>query len=267
MLQKVHAAGIDMQVQIKGEGSPLLMVHGFPLDHTMWQAQIDLLANHAMCIAPDLRGFGQSGTVEGVLTMERLADDLANLLDALRITDAVTFCGLSMGGYVGWQFLRRHPSRVRRLILCDTRAAADSPEVAAGRHKTAELVTTTGSRALVTTMIPKLFSEATRNQRPELVDQVRQTIQATNPQSAAAALRGMAERRDFQKDLPQVGMPTLVICGTEDTITPMSEMQAMAAAIPNSRFVEIPDAGHMAPLENPQPVYAAIKYFLETGGE
>lgn len=266
MLHMIQAAGIDMQVEVCGEGNPLLLVHGFPLDHTMWQEQLALLQNHARCIAPDLRGFGKSGVTEGVLKMERLADDLASLLDAMKIHEPVTFCGLSMGGYIAWQFLRRHSRRVRRLILCDTRAAADSAEVAAGRHATAELVLTTGVRSLVTTMTPKLFSESTRKNQPELVDRMQKSILATAPTSAAAALRGMAERQDFTHDLPRLSVPTLLIVGAEDAITPAAEMKEMAAVIPDSRLVEIPDAGHMAPAENPQPVYAAIKYFLETSG-
>src|SRR4051812_47482628 len=123
---------LDLNVVQRGNGTPLLLAHGYPLDHTMWRGQLDGLADGCRVIAPDLRGFGASGVTPGVVTMEQLADDMARLLEALQIKDPIVFCGLSMGGYVAWQFALRHRPRLARLILCDTRAMADPPEAAAG---------------------------------------------------------------------------------------------------------------------------------------
>jgi len=136
---------IGMNVVERGSGVPLLLVHGYPLDHSMWQGQIEGLGDACRVIAPDLRGFGASGVTPGTVTMGQMADDMAALLDALKIHEPIVFCGLSMGGYVAWQFALRHRQRLTKLILCDTRAAADSPEAAAGRLKTADKVLDEGA--------------------------------------------------------------------------------------------------------------------------
>src|SRR5689334_18519351 len=132
-MPSISFGSASLHVVDQGRGQPLLLVHGFPLDHTMWRGQIDALSKTHRVLAPDLRGFGKSSPVGGddaVLTMAQLADDLATMLTALQITEPVTFCGLSMGGYVAWQFAARHTGLLRRLILCDTKAAADTKEAA-----------------------------------------------------------------------------------------------------------------------------------------
>src|SRR5215831_8390353 len=137
-MQHVQVGDIQLGVTTHGHrGHPLLLVHGFPLDHSIWQRQIDFFVDHCRVIAPDLRGFGSSDATSGVVTMEQMADDLHALLDALNVTDKVIFCGLSMGGYIGWQFWRKYRERVLAIIMCDTRAIADTPEVADSRRKLA----------------------------------------------------------------------------------------------------------------------------------
>src|SRR5262245_18723810 len=137
-MQHFQIGAVRLAVATAGhEGHPLLLVHGFPLDHTIWQPQIDYFANHCRVIAPDLRGFGDSDVTSDVVTMEQMADDLHSLLDALEVREPVIFCGLSMGGYIGWQFWRKYRRRVRAMILCDTRAVADTAEAAEGRRKLA----------------------------------------------------------------------------------------------------------------------------------
>jgi pimeloyl-ACP methyl ester carboxylesterase len=250
----------------RGAGAPVLLVHGFPLDHTMWAAQIEALAATARVIAPDLRGFGQTplGSIDlsrGV-TMERYADDLIELLDVLAIREPVVLCGFSMGGYVAWQFLRKYPARVRALVQCDTRAAADSDEGRAGRIKMAEKVAEWGSARVAEMMGPKLFAAATFQKLPEVVRAVRSVVERTSPAGIAAAQRGMAARPDMTSLLPTIKVPTLVIVGEQDAISPPAEMKAIAAAIPGAEFVVIPDAGHMTTMENPAAVNKALVRFV-----
>jgi pimeloyl-ACP methyl ester carboxylesterase len=261
-MKTVRCGDVDLAVLDEGKGDPLLLVHGFPLDHTMWARQIAEFTSTHRVIAPDLRGFGRSGVMSGTATMEQMADDLAALLDGLAVPGTVTLCGLSMGGYVAWQFWKRHAARLGRLVLCDTRAVADTPDAAAGRLKTAEKVTTEGSRVVAGAMLPKLFAAGTAAKQPELVAAVERTMRAASPAGIAAALRGMAARPDVTAWLPQIDVPALVAVGEEDQISPPDEMRAIAAALPAARFVLIADAGHMAPLENPTAFNAALREFL-----
>lgn len=260
----VQAADIRLNVVERGQGAPLVLVHGYPLDHSMWQGQLDGLADVARVIAPDLRGFGASDVTTGTVTMQQLADDMAALLDSRKITEPIVLCGLSMGGYVAWQFALRHRSRLARLILCDTKAAGDTPEAAAGRLKTAERVLAEGAAVAADALIPKLFAPATFVQQPQIVEATRQVILRTKPHGIAAALRGMAERPDVTARLPQIDVPALVICGQHDGISPPAEMRQFTAQLPKARFVEIENAGHMAPLEQPAAVNAAIREFLKS---
>jgi 3-oxoadipate enol-lactonase len=274
-----------------GAGVPVLLVHGFPLDHTMWMGQIggltgqagDLLVGESFMpprapnklsappirlIAPDLRGFGRSRPekADETVTMDEFADDLASLLDGLSVREPVVFCGLSMGGYIAFQFWRKYAARLRGLILCDTRAAADTPDGAAGRRDMADRVLREGPAPLVDTMLPKLLAEATQRQRPTVVDGLRSVMMANDPHGIAAAARGMAERPDMTGTLGQIGCPTLVLVGQNDAISTPTEMRGLAQAIPGAKFVEIPAAGHLSPLENPAAVNAAIGAFLRQLG-
>lgn len=264
MIQQINIPGATLSVLDVGQGTPILFVHGFPLDHTMWREQVADLSRDHRCLVPDLRGFGQSTVTEGCVTMEQFADDLAELLDALAITEPVVLCGLSMGGYIAWQFARRHATRLKGLILSDTRAVPDSPEAAANRLKLAEDVVRVGSELVANAMLPKLLSDRESNRRTELKDDLRRVILGTDPRGLAAASRGMAERADARPWLPEIDCPTLVIVGEQDVISPPAEMSEIAAALSRATFRVIPDAGHLAPLENPQPVNDAIRSFLST---
>jgi 3-oxoadipate enol-lactonase len=272
--------GVRLATVDRGSGLPVLLVHGFPLDHTMWDAQVEVLSGRFRVIAPDLRGFGQSGLAVGqppsavlespqpgaavpqATTMDQFADDLAALVDALGITERVVLCGLSMGGYIAFALCRKYAARLRGLILCDTRAAADTPEAAAGRRETAEWVLREGLAPLADTMLPKLLAPATLAERPETVAALRKVILASDPRGIAAALRGMAERADSTPLLAQIAFPTLVLVGQEDSLSPVDQMQALARQIPNAQFVTIPNAGHLPPLEQPAETTAAIEGFL-----
>ncbi len=260
--------GRDINIRIEGTGEPLLFVHGFPLDRTMWKYQIACFSKTNQVIAPDLPGFGASSGGDdcggAVVTMEEFATDLSSLLDDLSIHEQVHFCGLSMGGYIAWQFFRQHRSQLKSLILCDTKASADSEEAKQARVTTAAKVLEEGSEFLAVAMAEKLFSSKTIDEQPALVEEVQETIRSTSPKSIASALRGMAARPDMTGKLKDIDVPTLVIVGEDDTLTPPEEMQSIAEAIPNSCFVQVPEAGHMSPLERPDEVNRAIRDFLSS---
>jgi 3-oxoadipate enol-lactonase len=261
-MQTAIVNNVSLAYRDTGQGNSLLMVHGFPLDHSMWSEQIGVLSRRYRVIVPDLRGFGQSGVREGIVTMEQFADDLAALLDHLQIREPVVLCGLSMGGYIAFAFWRKYAARLRALILCDTRAAADTPAASAGRNATAERVLREGSSFLAETMAPKLFSSQTLASRPHVADAVKRVILGTDPRGIAGAARGMARRPDSTPDLPRIACPTLVLVGKDDVLSPPAEMRSLAREIPNARFAVIPDAAHLAPLEQPTEVNQTIEEFL-----
>jgi len=260
--RKIATPGGEFFLIDRGQGQPVLFVHGFPLDHSMWNAQLDALSPDYRVLAPDLRGFGRSDVTPGTVSMATMADDLAAMLDALQITEPVVLCGLSMGGYVAFQFWRKHAARLRALVLCDTRAVADTPEAAAGRLATAERAVSEGSAVVGEAMLPKLFAADTFKNNPTLIDQMRQVMATSPPQGVAAALRGMAERPNVQADLPQIALPTLVIVGEHDAISSPDEMRAIADGIPKAEFQIIAGAGHMSPCEAPIEFNGALEDFL-----
>ncbi len=261
-MKSVRVRDLDMAVVDEGSGLPLLLVHGFPLDHSMWRYQIGYFAEHCRVIAPDLRGFGRTMVTAGKTTMEQMADDLAVLLAELGIREPILFCGLSMGGYVGWQFARKYADRLRALIACDTRVIPDSPEQAANRRQMAERVLSEGASVVADAMLPKLFSDETRKQRPELVETTRQVILKNPPEGIAGALYGLAERPDMAEFVRHLELLTLVIVGEHDAISSAAEMQEIAESMPNASWVMVPKAGHMSPLENPEVFNEALREFI-----
>jgi pimeloyl-ACP methyl ester carboxylesterase len=248
-----------------GPGPVVVLLHGFPLDRTMWEYQRETLGSLYRVIAPDLRGHGRTAAPEGIYPVEDMADDVVELLDALKIAEPVVVGGMSMGGYVAMAMAAKHPKRLRALMLINTRAGADTPETARIREELARQVEATGSvEPVVATMIGKLFSPATPRRRPELIERARQQMAATSPRAVAGTLRGLATRPDRTADLARISVPTLVLVGADDQTIPPAESEKIAAALPNATLVTIPDAGHMAPLENPAAVNETILRFLGT---
>jgi pimeloyl-ACP methyl ester carboxylesterase len=248
-----------------GPGPAVVLLHGFPLSRAMWAEQLAGLGTTYRIIAPDLRGHGESPAPEGVYTMDDMADDVIELLGTLHITEPIVLGGLSMGGYVALSLVVRYPDRVRALMLMDTRAGADTPEAAQGREATARTVLDLDKPTpVVEAMLPKLFSKLTLETRPERVEPLRDVMEQMTPRGIAGALRGMAKRPDRRADLPGISVPTLVLVGEEDVITPPAEARALADAIPNARLEVIPQSGHMAPYENPAVANAAILRFLKS---
>jgi len=256
---------MDLAFADEGPGPVVILLHGFPLSKAMWDEQLKGLGNVYRVIAPDLRGFGESPVPEGTYTMDAMADDVVELLETLEIAGPVVVGGLSMGGYVALSLAARYPTRVKGLILMDTRAGADTPEAAQGREATAKsVIAANSSTPVVEAMLPKLFSKLTLETRPERVEPMLSVMQGTAPQGIVGALRGMAIRPDRRADLPKIAVPTLVMVGEDDILTPPAEAQAMAQAIPNARLEVIPKAGHVAPYENHAAANAAILRFLKS---
>jgi pimeloyl-ACP methyl ester carboxylesterase len=251
---------IEVGFDDMGTGLPVLLVHGFPLHRGMWQPQIAALLGQCRCIVPDLRGFGETQPV-GHGTMESYADDLVHLLDHLHVDRAVV-CGLSMGGYITLAMWRRHRDRIRGLVLADTKAGADGDEARARRRQMIDVARTKGSAAVAEMQLPGMLGKTTREKQPALDDQVRALMSAAPPASIVAALEGMMARPDSADLLPTIDVPTLVIVGDEDALTPVKESRAMHEAIPGSRLEIIEGAGHMSNLERPAAFNTILSGFV-----
>ena len=254
--------GLEMAYDEAGSGTPLLLVHGWPHDRTLWAGQLGGLPTYARVIAPDLRGFGGS-TVGGPYSIDQHADDLAALLKSLGIA-SVVLCGLSMGGYIAFSMLRRHRALIRGLVLADTRATADTDEIRANRMRMISVIESEGMEVLATRQIQSSLAPSTLERRPQLVESVRRMIAATPPEGAIAALRAMAERPDSTSLLGTIDKPTLVVGGADDTITPPDVIRGLAAAIPGSRVEILEQGGHLCPLERPAAFNHVVSEFLST---
>ena len=261
-MKRLSVRGVDLHVLVRGSGMPLVLVHGFPLDHSMWGAQIERFASQTQVIAPDLRGFGLSGVTTGTVTMEQMADDLVAILDGLGVTEPVVLAGLSMGGYVAFQFARKYPERLRALVLCNTRSAADTPQARESRLKLVEQVLAVGPAPVADAMLPRFFAAESFQRVPGAVEFVRERILLTPAEGIAAALRGLAQRPDVTELLAQIQVPTLVIAGSDDAIVPESEMREMAAKIAGSELIVLPGVGHLSALEAPVEFNSVLARFL-----
>lgn len=265
-MQTVTVNNLTLAYEDRGAGQPVVLVHGYPLDHRMWAPQVEALSPHCRVIAPDLRGFGESTLAQGDadrgVSMAQYAGDLAILLDAIGVTEPIILCGFSMGGYIMWQFLRQFPERVKAFAPCDTRAIADTAEVRASRLKSATEVDEKGVEPIIEAMLPKLLSEQTRQSRPDVVADLTAIMRSCRPATIAAALRGMAVRPDVTAELPKFTQPALVIVGADDAISSADEMRGIAEKLPNAKFVEISNSGHMTTLENPAGFNAALVEFV-----
>ena len=243
-----------------GSGVPVVFLHGFPLNRTMWSPQMGALVDRSRCVAPDARGFGES-TVSGPFTIDQYADDLACLMTAVGLQRAV-IAGLSMGGYVAFAFWRRHRDRVRALILADTRAAADNE---AGRRKRVDLIEmarTQGVLAVADAQIAGLVGKSTREKRPAITDAVHGMLTMAPIDGIVGALEAMMDRPDSTPMLGTIDVPTLIVVGDEDVITPVSEATAMYEAIPLSRLEVISGAGHLSSFERPAAFNHVVSEFL-----
>jgi pimeloyl-ACP methyl ester carboxylesterase len=255
----------DLHVIEAGTGRPLVLLHAFPLNASMWAPQRESVAAASWrVLCPDQRGFGGSVLPYGdEPSLDAVADDVAAMLDARKVDGRVVLGGLSMGGYVAMAFLRRHGDRVAGLILADTKATADTQAAAANRERIAADVVAAGSSGqLADELLPTLLGATSRADRPLVVGRVKALVESAPPAAVAWAQRAMAARPDSFADLRTAGVPTLIIVGAEDEIAPPAEAAAMASAIPGSTLVEIAGAGHLSAIEAPDEFNAAVAAFL-----
>ena len=253
--------GIELAYEASGAGSPLVLLHGFPFNRTLWREQVETLAERYRVITIDLRGHGETTATRDPATMEEMAEDVAALLDELGIA-RVVLGGLSMGGYVALAFYRLFPERVRALILADTRPQADADAARLTREETATRTLDEGMHTIADAMLLKLLAPSTQAERPGIVERVREMIVNTDPQGAASALRGMAVRRDQTELLREINCPTLIVVGSLDLITPPADAEIIHRGIRGSRLEVITGAGHVSNVERPAEFNHALEKFL-----
>lgn len=242
---------------------PIVLLHAFPLDGRMWREQVACLSQHTQVFTPNVRGFGGSiGCAEcPEWSVRSFAWDLLLFLDRKGL-DKVFIGGCSMGGYVAFEFWRRYPARVAGMILCDTRAEADTEEIRARRREQIERIRREGLGFLADFVEGKLVSPFTRKEKPELVRELRSWTLEAHPDSVIGVLEALASRPDSTETLPTIDVPVLLIYGEHDTVTPTECGVRMLSLLPQATMEIIPNAGHLAPLENPEPVNKAIEDYL-----
>ncbi|QTZ94905.1 alpha/beta fold hydrolase [Streptomyces auratus] len=260
----VFRTEITVGYEDEGSGEPLLLVHGHPFNRSMWRPQIAHLGQAGWrVIAPDLRGYGESTVVPGTTPLETFARDLLALLDHLGIERCV-LGGLSMGGQIVMECWRHFPERIRAVVLADTFAAAETAEGRAARHAMAERLVREGMTGYAREVLAKMVAPHHLAARPEVAAHVMEMMTSTAPEGAAAALRGRAQRPDYTAQLSQMPVPALVVVGTEDTYTPVSDAREIHDRMPDARLVLIERAAHLPNLERPDEFNAALEEFLRS---
>ncbi len=259
---KARVNDIDLAYSDDGHGPPIVFLHAFPLNRTMWKPQIAGLKDRYRVITVDLRGHGESDAPLWRYTLAGFAEDIKGLLGHLAITKAM-FVGLSMGGYILFALYRMYPALFHSLALADTRATADTPEARAARFSMAQVAYRRGASAIADLMLPKLLSPVSLEHRADLRDHVRAIIAGNQVSGIAGDLMAMEERPDSTPLLSHIRVPTLVLVGEDDLASPPDEVEGMARHIPGSTFVRIPQAGHLSNMENPDAFNAAIVSFCE----
>lgn len=253
---------IELAYDDAGSGPAVVLMHGYPFNRSLWKEQAEALSGKYRVVRPDLRGFGESDATAAPVTMDRMAHDVALLMDHLGIQQAVVG-GLSMGGYVALAFCKQFPSRVKALVLADTRAQADTEEAKQTRSQQAEKAMAEGMAGIADAMLPKLLTPDTVSKRPEVVKRVRDMMLKTKPQGAASALLGMAQRDDQSEFISTITVPTMIVVGREDAITPVADSESMHSKIAGSRLVVIDNAGHVCNVEQPEQFNYALSVFLD----
>ncbi len=249
-----------------GAGRPLVLLHAFPLFHEMWRDQIREFAPDFQVIAPDARGFGETSAFAGEPSLEVVARDVNALLDELKIADPIILCGLSMGGYTALEFARQFPARLAGLILCDTRADADSDDAKSSRDEMIEFAQHHSGEEVAEKMLPKLLGQSTRQHNLAVAARVRELARTLTGHNAANMILALKNRRDSTELLSQIAVPTLVLGGDEDELCPPDVMAQMAAQIPDARHELVRGAGHLSNLEAPESFNAALREWLDTVG-
>ena len=251
---------IEMGYDEGGAGVPVIFVHGFPHDRTLWTPQLQGLTVQARCFAVDLRGFGET-TAAAPYSVDQYADDLAGFMDVLHIERAV-IAGLSMGGYVAFAMWRRHAHRVRGLVFSNTKAGADSDEAREKRKSVMTMAREQGSGAVADSMITGMLGKTTRAKRPDIVNTVHRMISSAPVDGVVGALQAMMDRPDSNGTLSTIDVPSLVVTGDEDAIIPIEEARVLQAGIRGSSLEVITGAGHLSNLERPAAFNHVVSEFL-----
>lgn len=247
-------------LSVAGEGEPLVLLHGFPHDRTLWAPQLAAPPEGVRMVAPDLPGFGESARIDGP-SVDSWADWLAAVLDHLGL-HRVMLGGLSMGGYLCFAFWRRYPARVLALVLCDTKAGADDEAGKAKRVEMQRLARERGAGAIAERMIAGMVGKSTREERPAVVATLDAMMRRASPDAIRDALDVLRGRPDSTPTLATITVPTLIVCGEEDALTPVAESRAMHAAIAGSELGIIPRAGHASNLEDPAAFDRLLSAFV-----
>lgn len=258
---KTGGASIEYETAGPRDGLPIVLVHGFPFSRAMWQAQVAALRQDHYVVSYDVRGHGGSDPGDGQYTLELFVDDFIALLDHLKLRSVVGV-GLSMGGYILLRAIERHPDRFRGLVLCDTRSEADGNEGKIKRAQQAAAVRADGVEAFGDNFLKAAFHEATFAEKPDAVAGIRAVVRGTSPLAVAGTLIALAGRTDSTPSLFRIGVPTLIMVGRHDALTPPSASQAMKEKIPGAELHVIPDAGHLSNLENPEEFTTHLFNFL-----
>ena len=263
MVAQVTPDGVTSYDDV-GQGRVLVLLHAFPFAQAMWRRQREELASVCRVLTPDLRGFGGTRDFDGTPSLDRMADDVAALLDALRISEPVVLGGLSMGGYVAFAFVRRHAERLRGLVLADTKAEAEDAAGRANRDRMIEFAAHNPASALIEQLLPKLVSLQTPVRHPEVLIELRQMASEQSTDGMIGALQAMRDRPDSTPVLDTITVPAMVLVGKDDALTPPDAAQRMASRIAGARLVVIDGAGHMSNLEQPIAFNDALRTFLNS---
>jgi pimeloyl-ACP methyl ester carboxylesterase len=244
------------------EDKPIVFVHGFPFDHHMWDAQVNVFKDKYFCVSYDIRGLGISPHGDGQHTMEMFVDDLEKIINELRLENTI-LCGLSMGGYISLRAMERIQDKFSAVILCDTKSVADDNETRLKRAEGIKEINAKRFEQFIENFIANCFSEEFINNQKEKFQKVVNRSKKNSPVGVKGCLLAMASRTDTTKSLAEIIIPALIICGSEDKLSPPELMKSMADNIPNTEFILVGGAGHMAPIENPIVVNKAIEMFLQ----
>jgi len=261
-MPKINSGDAEIYYEVQGDGPPVILLHPFPASHELWEPAAQLLTTRYRLILPDLRAHGVSDSGEGPATMEKHAADLVRILDDADVGRAA-FAGVSIGGYILFEFWRRYRGRVASLAFIDTKAQADTEQGRASRLQSAADVLEKGVEVFADSLLPKLFGETSQRTRPDLVDAARRMILKMSPQDISLVQRGMAERPDSVPTLKTINVPTLVVVGDEDTLSPPADAELMRANVPNAQMKVIPRGGHYAVWEKPEDVGKVLRQFLD----
>lgn len=262
-MPRIISGDAEIFYEVLGTGPPVVLLHPFPANHDLWKPAAQAVVSQYRVILPDLRGHGESGIGEGPATMEKHAADIARVLDREEVGRA-PFVGVSIGGYVLLEFWRKYRGRVEALVLCNTKAQADTPEGRAGRLQAAADVIERGTEPFFESMLTKLIGKTTRSTRPDLVEGALQLMRKMSAEDVAMVQRGMAERQDSVETLKTINVPTLIVTGDEDILTGVADAELMRQNIPGSQIRVIAKAGHYSPWEQPEEVGKLVRQFLDT---